>query len=202
MIDIPYFQNKLDSTIDKFSVLDEMFALQAELQQNGKLTYADAYGMYNFLRRNTNEHLSYVIDRELYEKNSAEQSVSNVIGVFNSALPFEQRCDYIGLLLEKSNRSFNGELKKILLENPDVVEHLKVVATQTSIPVENLVEYPLCICAEDCEVYGVEYKENDEYGYELFYEPKLNYIEYKLFQNGKILGLVDDKTFLNNFITN
>ena len=197
-MDIKYFQDKLDSTDNKFSVLDEMFALQAELQQNRKLTYVDALGMYNFLRRNTNAHLNYVSDKESYEKNSAQEAVSNALVSFSSTLPFEQRCEYIGLLLEKSNRSFNGELKQILIDNPDVVAHIKA---NSLIPIDKaVIEHPLCICAENCEVYGIEYKEGEEYGYNLHYEPNVNYIEYQLFQEGNMVGLIDDLTFLKNFI--
>lgn len=198
MINIKYFQEKLNSTEDKFSVLDEMFALQAELQQNRKLTYEDALGMYDFLRRNTNEHLNYVVDKKSYEENSAEQKVSNALVNFSSTLPFEQRCDYIGILLEKSKRSFDEELKKILKDNSDVVDYIKTNALiERKSPIIN---YPLCICAETCEVYGVDYKEGSEYGYNLHYEPNINYIEYQLFQNNIMVGLVDDKTFIKNFI--
>ena len=166
MIDIQSFQERLN-TEDKFSVLDEMFALQAELQQNRKLTYADALGMSNFLRRNTNAHLSYVLDKESYDKNSAQEAVSNALVSFSSNLPFEQRCDYIGLLLEKSSKAFNVELKQILIDNPDVVEHIRA---NSLIPIEKtVIDYPLCICAENCEVYGIEYKEGGEYGYYEFY---------------------------------
>ena len=197
MIDIQNFQERLN-TEDNFSVLDEMFALQAELQQNKKLTYTDAFGMYNFLRQNTNAHLSYVLDKESYEKNSTQEAVSNALVSFSSTLPFEQRCEYIGLLLEKSSKAFNVELKQILIDNPDVVEHIRA---NSLIPIEKtVIEYPLCICAENCDVYGIEYKEGEEYGYSLHYEPKVNYIEYLLFKDGNRVGLVDDLTFLKHFI--
>lgn len=198
MFDIEYFQSKLDSSSDKFSVIDELVTLKIQLVNSQNLTYDIALNMYNFLRKNTNAHLHYVIEKEHREKIADENVFNTAVKSFNQNSSYDERFRYITILLDKSKKDFNSQLKDILKNNMDVVENLKNIEEEQPV----VVNYPIAICGTECECYGLLFKENSEFGYNLHFEHKLNYIEFQLYQDNQMVGLVDDKTFLKNFITN
>lgn len=193
------YQEKLDSSSseeEQFLVVNELYSWIKSLSIN-ELSIKEAFLIQDFFRRNINSHilLSTVKEKSVI---ISDNDILVIIDSFKTNLTSNSKLEKICLLLEKANSKYSEQIRKILLNNMDITDHIMNLAANNSKQKIDLSLAKTMVCHTDCFCYEVEFKAN-EYKFILNYEPKINYIEFSLYLQDKFIGIIDEKTFLKNF---